>query len=102
MIKLFVYGILKDRFEGEPATIKAKCYHLGAYPAITEVDTPDSWTVHGKVITVNADILSELDMIEGYPYLYHRQIHKVNGEYVQLYVYTQPEEIEHKPACVNF
>lgn len=102
MIKLFVYGLIKDMFEGKSAVIKAKCYNLGAYPAITEVNTEGSWDVHGKVISVTADELTRLDSMEGYPDLYHRQLVKVRDEYVQVYVYTNPSEVEHNPPCSNF
>ena len=100
MYKLFVYGILKDRFEGIPATITARCYDLGPYPAITELNA--GWPVHGKIISVDADTLSQLDFIEGYPDLYHRQLIKINDEYVQVYVYTDPSKISDFPPCINF
>lgn len=102
MYRLFVYGILKERFEGTPATIKAKCYNLGAYPAITELGSGHK--VHGKIITVDAETLEELDAIEGFPYLYHRQIIEIDGVYCQVYVYTNADDLDTKtlPICVNF
>jgi len=100
MYKLFVYGILKDRFEGVDATITAKCYDLGPYPAITELGV--GWPVQGKIIEVDADTLAELDRIEGTPVLYHRQLIEVGGQYVQVYVYTDPRELVGTAPCFNW
>lgn len=100
MYKLFVYGILKSMFDGRPATITAKCYHLGDYPAITEIGA--GWNVQGLIIEVDSPTLEHLDLIEGYPDLYHRQLVEIDGEWVQVYVYTRPEDINHMPRCFNF
>lgn len=100
MIKLFVYGILKDKFDGIDTSIIAECYNLGAYPAIVKLGT--GWRVTGKLIEVDGDTLDRLDMIEGYPTLYHRQLHEINGEYVQVYVYTHPDTIDKSIPCINF
>lgn len=99
MYKLFVYGILKDMFEGRETSIIAECYDLGAYPAITKLGS--GWRVQGKVIEVDADTLKELDIIEGVAYdLYTRKLYEVDGEYVQIYVYKN--KVIGRPKCSNF
>ena len=100
MIKLFVYGILKDTTPGKKAWVIAKCYDLGAYPAITELG--EGWLVEGKIIEVDQDTLNYFDQIEGYPDLYHRQLVEINGEHCQVYVFTHPEDIKDRVPCINF
>lgn len=100
MFKLFVYGILKDRFEGKRACIKARCFHLGGFPAITEINT--GWIVQGKIIEVDAPTLEELDQIEGYPDLYHRELIEIDGVFCQVYVYTGELDTKKLPKVINF
>ena len=98
---VFVYGILKARFQGEETSIKATCYDLGPYPAITKLGGKGS--LKGKLIYVDADTLEKFDLIEGVPNLYRRDIVKIGNINAFVYVYSKPHEItETYPRTFNW
>lgn len=80
--KVFVYGTLKKghgnhrllrhaEFLGR-AYVEGpwKLTNLGAFPAVVHSDVPAR--VFGEVFLINTEILSSLDMLEGYPHFYTR------------------------------
>lgn len=95
---VFVYGILKKMFPGEPAAIKAVAKDLGPYPAITQLGGDRD--LKGKLIWVDADTLAELDLIEGVPTLYTRELIQINGLNVFVYVFVDKESLKDYPTII--
>lgn len=75
---IFVYGILRDRLEGNyvgEGTLQGyDMYDMGAFPAIV----PGSGVIYGQLWKVQDDELAICDSIEGHPTFYKRT--KVNIE----------------------
>jgi gamma-glutamylcyclotransferase (GGCT)/AIG2-like uncharacterized protein YtfP len=97
---LFVYGTLRPgqhadlskSFEADyigKDSVVGKLYHLGGYPGL-KIEGSD--LVHGDVFRIRtANLVARLDMYEGYPTLYSRQVvESSNGKSVWVYVYNSP------------
>ncbi len=95
---IIVYGILKDRFEGESIVIGADCYDLGDYPAITKLGTNNQ--LQAKLIYIDADTLKEFDRIEGVPFLYTREV--IQYRDVTAFIYVYVNGIKNKPLITNW
>lgn len=95
MFKVFVYGILKGRFKGQNATIKADCHDLGGFPAITKLGGDN--ILSGEIIEVDYQTLVDFDRIEGVPSLYTREIIEIDGHQCFVYVYVDSKSIENLP-----
>tara|TARA_R110002020_G_scaffold121916_3_gene277037 strand:+ start:30266 stop:30703 length:438 start_codon:yes stop_codon:yes gene_type:complete len=110
----FVYGTLRTDLNrvsidtdvsviGSASMQNSKMYDAGAYPAVTESDNPND-RVHGQVISYehldDADWelrLRMLDLYEGVPNLYQRELVTVDLDdgqsvIVWTYIYNRPTD----------
>ncbi len=103
-VKIAVYGSLKRGFYNhriiEPAVINCqKCTITGrlfdtgsGYPAFT-ADT-SGYPVQAELMTLDARILYVVDMLEGHPRFYRRDLLTCtleNGNQEEAFVYTMPD-----------
>ena len=81
--KVFVYGTLKKggalhghlenaKFVKEEELSGFEMFNVGWFPAIVKTDNKDS-KVKGEVYEVDDNLMSTLDMVEGYPDLYQKE-----------------------------
>ena len=103
MNTVFVYGTLKkgwgnntllanSTYKGA-GTVKGTLINLGSFPALLKEG--DS-IVHGELYDVTDAILSMLDMLEGHPYFYKRELmnvkHDTSGDILtKVWAYCVPE-----------
>lgn len=93
-MKVFVYGTLKSngrlhdmflyssKFIGKTIIDGFDMYHNGFYPTII----PGTNKVHGEVYEVDEETLYSLDLLEGIPYHYSREI--VQTEFGECFIYV--------------
>jgi len=97
---VIVYGILKDRFQGQSIVIGADCVNLGPFPAITKLNTFNQ--LQAKLIYVNAETLADFDRIEGVPFLYTREVIQYQDITCFIYVYVDKEELKELKLINNW
>lgn len=107
-IKVFVYGTLMKGnsnyesfladadFIGEFVAKGFALYDLGSYPGIihSEIDK-----VKGELYSIDSNVLSELDMLEGEGNLYIRKLISVvndNNEVQEAYIYVYNQDVSTK------
>jgi gamma-glutamylcyclotransferase (GGCT)/AIG2-like uncharacterized protein YtfP len=105
--RVFVYGTLKsgnsvrglDQFAGAkligPATTKLANYDLcdlGGFPA---VELNGAFKIRGEVWEVTATTLEDLDIIEGYPLFYNRELIETTAG--KAWVYYMPDIDKYQP-----
>jgi len=102
MVKVFVYGTLKHgygnhrvmeraqgRFIGRDKIRNFACINTSSFPyAIRR----DGATIIGEVYELDADNLYHLDMLEGYPHHYQRQL--VATKYGKAWIYYSPKDLQ--------
>lgn len=100
--RVFVYGSLKRgqtnhhwlkgaTFVGRARLHGAELYSLGAYP-MALLRSGSSDLIHGEVFEIDADGLSQLDILEEYPNDYDRQVLSLSDG-SQAWVYVGHEEL---------
>jgi gamma-glutamylcyclotransferase (GGCT)/AIG2-like uncharacterized protein YtfP len=99
--KVFVYGTLKkggglhgylrgnSDFVEERVIPGYEMFHLGWFPGIRKTKREGA-AITGEVYLVNDEMVKTLDMVEGVPTLYTRE---VEGD-VSLYVYASPDRMD--------
>ncbi len=120
MTKVFVYGTLLSGMERAPALaessflghacISGAIYDLGSYPGLLE----GSGQVYGEIYAVTAQLLEQLDSIEGYmPENHHASLYlrkTVNAtrlgdggsEEVFTYFFNHPMKLEQPIMCGDY
>ena len=87
--KVFVYGILKDRFPiiEKEDTIDGTMVDLGPFPVVLALDT--GHTVTGQVIDVTPAILKRMDQVEGVSFNHYerKKVKTAAGHTCFVYVY---------------
>ena len=106
MAKIFVYGTLRKgecrnylledyRFLGYAKAKGFLFYNIGAYPGMVEGDGE----VVGEVYEIHESLLEKLDLVEGVPDLYRRELIEVsleNGQTISAYAYIYNRKIDNK------
>jgi len=106
MVKLFVYGTLRQKecrhyLLGSSQFIgygKAKgflLYNIGAFPGMVE----GAGEVKGEVYEIPEELLDKLDMVEGVPYLFRREVIEVelkDGTLIKAYAYLYNKKVDNK------
>ena len=112
MVKTFkvaVYGTLMtgernerwaaDALDRRPCVLRGTLYDTGlGYPAF--VPDADGGEVKAELLTVTADALARMDVLEGYPRLYRREVVQAvleNGSIETAMVYV----MNHPPECAK-
>lgn len=62
---------------------------VGSFPALLPAE--DNHEITFEVFEVDDNGLRRLDLVEGYPTLYHRKVQEVGGIPCNVYVFTDPE-----------
>lgn len=98
---VFVYGSLKRggaiditdfgdsvEFVSETATKKSSfnMVDLGSYPGVVQGNSK----IMGELWNVTDDVLDTLDMIEGVPSLYRREVVETDDGYAFMYIFNRP------------
>jgi len=85
MYKVFVYGTLrKPSAKREVNHIKGYMINCGSFPAVKLYSEGD--TIEGEILLADEDTLRRLDIIEGIPRLYTREITEtIEGNQVFVY-----------------
>lgn len=101
--RLFVYGTLREYENAWKDNVVINATMVDTkygFPAVTELNTENE--VVGDVILVDSVRLAELDLYEGVPSLYTREMINIPGiGHCYIYVYSElskeelPEDIEH-------
>ena len=101
-ILLFTYGILKNHGETVVTNhvIDATMFDLGAFPAITELNT--GMKVYGNIIEVTAEDIEYFDMVEGVPSLYRREVIETPVGNAFIYLYQDAIELGDLPQIENW
>lgn len=98
---VFVYGSLKKTFwnniilsdsvflREDTTTNTFSMYDLGMYPCITE--DPNGWPVKGELYEVDPFVFGHLDLLEGYPNLYTRELVELSSG-VEAWIYFMKEK----------
>lgn len=103
MHNVFVYGTLRNDYKGYMAELLKKeatfegsgilnnysLYDLGSFPCVVKQN--DSYCKGHIYTSVSDDLLTKLDLYEGYPNHYNRvmeNIEKENNENINCFVYT--------------
>ncbi len=118
-MKCFVYGTLKReqcrnsimgsaKFIGEAQTQVGEfaILNCGTYPALAKVSDlefpVEPMSVHGELYEIDTSLLTILDQIEGYPYLYTREVIELaDGEKATAYLYAQPSRFSENALILN-
>ena len=105
MTRVFVYGTLKrghgnhlllcaSRFLGECHTPPVYSLHdLGFFPGLV---SGGQTSITGEVYEVNDDTLEALDVLEGYPRFYDREL--IDTPYGAAWVYVYLGSVEEHPV----
>lgn len=95
--KLFVYGTLKKNFSNHDflkdaeylydayTLTKFQMLDLGYYPALVKDD--NGYCIKGEIYKINKKILDDIDILEGYPHFYTRELIPTNMSNFMVYVY---------------
>lgn len=95
--KLFVYGTLKKDFSNHNYLKSAKYLYdaftltkfqmlnLGYYPAL--IKDEDGYSIKGEVYRITENILKNIDILEGYPDFYTRELITTNMSNFMVYIY---------------
>jgi gamma-glutamylcyclotransferase (GGCT)/AIG2-like uncharacterized protein YtfP len=106
MVRIFVYGTLRkgecrhyfledSRFIGYARVKGYLLYNLGAYPGMVQ----GGGEVVGEVYEIPESFLKKLDLVEGVPELYRRELIEVtleNGQTISAYAYIYNRKIDNK------
>ena len=86
---VFVYGSLKKGFHNHHIlvdggakfiakdSIKGRMHNLGRFPCVVKGDD----VIHGEVYSVNRATMARLDMLEGHPHFYRRELAGKGNDY---------------------
>lgn len=103
--KLFVYGTLKKNFPNFSYLKDAKYLYdaytidkfnmidFGHYPGL--VKNSKGYPVKGEVYEIDKNILEEIDILEGYPSFYNRELSPTTNNLVYLY-FLEDNDFENK------
>ena len=111
MNTVFVYGtlkkgwgnnsLLKDSTYKGTGTVTGTLIDLGSFPALLKEG--DS-TVHGELYKITDDTLTMLDMLEGHPYFYKRELISANSSegdtLAEVWAYCVPEVFRQSHAII--
>lgn len=109
--RVFVYGSLKRGqsnhhwlngaiYAGRARLLGAELYSLGSYP-MAVLRRGSTQVIHGEVFEVDAEGLDQLDVLEGYPGFYDRQILKLSDG-SQAWVYLGRDALVEGRNLVEF
>ena len=111
MYRVFVYGTLKkgkhnhtwlqdSLFLGSTA-LRGYELRIGRLPYVVEADSPNSF-VRGEVYECTARILEDLDILEGHPNFYKRELVVTDKGKAWCYIYQDPEFAKQLPTKESF
>jgi gamma-glutamylcyclotransferase (GGCT)/AIG2-like uncharacterized protein YtfP len=106
MVRIFVYGTLRKgecrnylledyRFLGYAKAKGFLLYNIGAFPGMIE----GGGEVVGEVYEIHESLLEKLDLVEGVPDLFCRELIEVtleNGQTISAYAYIYNRKIDNK------
>lgn len=106
MVRIFVYGTLRkgecrnylledSQFIGYARAKGFLLYNIGAFPGMVE----GGGEVVGEVYEIHESLLEKLDLVEGAPDLFRRELIEVtleNGQTISAYAYIYNRKIDNK------